>query len=97
MLCWAVRHQKNGSPRDGGLIQNSWGKRWSGGPKWPADQPDGSFWARRADIEAALAEGDSFAIGGVDGFAWRVIDHRDWFEPPPPVIEPATIAQEPAP
>lgn len=85
MLCWAVRHKKNGSPRDGGLIQNSWSGRWCTGPKWPSDQPDGSFWASRANIEAALAQGDCFAIGGVDGFQWRDINHGDWFEPAPVV------------
>ena len=80
MLVWATRHAKNGSKRDGGLIQNSWSSRWCAGPKWPADQPDGSFWASRADIEAALQQGDSFAIGGVDGFEWRELDHGGWME-----------------
>ena len=93
MLCWGVRHQKNGSPRDGGLIQNSWSERWCGGPKWPHDQPDGSFWASRTDIQAALDQGDSFAIGGVDGFEWRVLDHGEWFEPAPPA---APVLQQPA-
>lgn len=82
MLVWAVRHQKNGSPRDGGLIQNSWSASWLGGPKWPADQPDGSFWASRPDIEAALAQGDSFAVGGIS-FAYRDLDHGDWLAPFP--------------
>lgn len=81
MLCWGVRHAANGSPQDGGLIQNSWSERWCSGPKWPEDQPDGSFWARKKDIEAALSQGDSFAIGGVDGFAWREINHVDFYEP----------------
>jgi hypothetical protein len=81
MLAWGVRHAKPGDPssRDGGLIQNSWSKRWCGGPKWPADQPDGSFWASRADIEAALAQGDSFAIGKAN-FKWRQLDNRVWFD-----------------
>ena len=83
MLCWSVRHQKNGSPRDGGLIQNSWSENWCRGPKWPADQPDGSFWASRENIQAALDQGDCFAIGGVDGFKWRVLDNGNWFEPAP--------------
>lgn len=82
MLCWAVRYKKNGSPRDGGLIQNSWSERWLDGPTWPADQPDGSFWARREDIEAALKQGDSFAVGGID-FSWRELDHGGWLEPAP--------------
>jgi len=94
MLCWGVRHKKNGSPRDGGLVQNSWSKRWCTGPKWPEDQPDGSFWASRENIQAALDQGDCFAIGGVDGFQWRDINHRDWFEPAPPLapVEPSGLA-----
>jgi hypothetical protein len=92
MLCWAVRHQKNGSPRDGGLIQNSWSERWCRGPRWPDDQPDGSFWASRENIQAALDQGDCFAIGGVDGFKWRVLDHGNWFEPAPVAVEPDKTA-----
>jgi hypothetical protein len=88
MLCWAVRHAKNGSPRDGGLIQNSWSESWCRGPKWPSDQPDGSFWASRENIQAALDQGDCFAIGGVDGFKWRVLDNGQWFEPAPAVGRP---------
>ena len=91
MLCWAVRHQKNGSPRDGGLIQNSWAETWCRGPKWPEDQPDGSFWASRENIQAALDQGDCFAIGGVDGFQWRVLDHGNWFEPAPAVMLPESL------
>lgn len=83
MLAWAVRHKANGSPRDGALIQNSWSAGWMKGPKWPGDQPDGSFWASRANVEAALAQGDSFAIGGVTGFAWRELDHGEWLDVPP--------------
>jgi hypothetical protein len=81
MLVWAVRHQRPDDPRsrDGGLIQNSWSLRWCSGPKWPSDQPDGSFWASRADIEAALQQGDCFAIGGAN-FRWRELDNRVWFE-----------------
>lgn len=81
MLVWAVRHKRADDPRsrDGGLIQNSWSKRWCTGPKWPADQPDGSFWGSRSDIEAALAQGDSFAVGGAN-FKWRELDNRIWFE-----------------
>jgi hypothetical protein len=85
MLCWSVRHKANGSPRDGGLIQNSWSGNWCRGPKWPADQPDGSFWASREDIQAALDQGDCWAIGGVDGFKWRPLDNGNW-------LEPATVA-----
>ena len=83
----SVRHAANSAengmkrPRDGALIINSWGPRSCSGPKLPADQPDGSFWAERKDIEAILAQGDSFAIGGVNGFAYRDLDHGGWLQP----------------
>jgi len=69
------------NPRDGVLILNSWGTKWVSGGKHPADQPDGSFWCSRADIEAILRQGDSFAIGGVDGFRYRDLEHREWLMP----------------
>jgi hypothetical protein len=71
------------NPRDGGLVLNSWGPRSVGGGKWPADQPDGSFWATREDIEKILAQGDSWAIGSVDGWKWRDIHHGEWLTPAP--------------
>lgn len=77
MLIWGIRHQKNGSPKDGALIQNSWSTRWVSGPRWPDDQPEGSFWASRPDVEAALRQGDSWAIGGTT-FGYRNIDNRGW-------------------
>jgi len=83
MVVIGIRHRKNGSPRDGALIMNSWGSSWVSGPKWPADQPDGSFWADRAAIEAILAQGDSFAIGGVGGFTYRDLHHGEWLAPQP--------------
>jgi hypothetical protein len=75
LLVWAVRHANNGGGRDGALIQNSW-KNWVSGPKWPSDQPDGSFWASRPDIEAALQQGDSWAIG--TSYEWRDLQNADW-------------------
>ena len=92
MCCVAVRYAKNGSPRDGVLILNSWGTTWVSGPRWPADMPEGSFWASRQDIEAILRQGDSFVVGGVNGFAARDLDHGAWFEP-----APAAAAQRPQP
>jgi hypothetical protein len=89
MVVLAIRHAANSGvgdspvmakPRDGALIVNSWGSTWVRGPKSPADQPDGSFWASRADIEAILRQEDSFAIGGVDGFQYRPLDHKAWMD-----------------
>lgn len=75
MCVTAIRHD-----REGGLIQNSWGASWCTGPKWPDDQPDGSFWADQENIVAALQQGDCWAVGGIDGFAWRELDHGMWLE-----------------
>lgn len=68
------------SGRDGVLIANSWGENWIG-PKenvWPEDMPQGCYWCSRQDIEAILAQGESFAIAGVAGFVWQDLDHGDW-------------------
>ena len=82
MVVLAIRHQANGGGRDGALVQNSWGKSWCSGPRWPDDQPEGSFWASRTDIEAALKQGDSWAISGTT-FAYRELKNADWMETNP--------------
>jgi hypothetical protein len=81
MVIVGLRHKKNGSPDDLALILNSWGPKWNGGGKFPSDQPDGSFWARRSVVERMI-RGDSWAIGRVDGFRWKDIHHGNWFQPP---------------
>lgn len=78
-----IRFADGTGKRDGALIANSWGTRWVTGPRWPDDQPEGSFWATRADIEAILKQGDSFAIGSVAGFPWRKLEHKEWMQPAP--------------
>lgn len=78
----AVRYKENGGGRDGILIQNSWGPSWQSGGKWPADQPDGSYWCDPKTFQAALSQGDSWAVAGVNGFKWRNLDHREWIEVP---------------
>jgi hypothetical protein len=88
-----LRFKSNGSPDDGVMVANSWGSSWVSGPRWPEDMPDGCYWARRRDVEEALRQGDSFAVGGVDGFAWRDIDNGGWVEPAPP--EPPKPQPEP--
>ena len=88
LCCVGVRHAKNAGPdthrpRDLALIVNSWSGQWCSGPKW-GDQPDGSFYADRRHVEAALQQGDSFAVAGVTPLnVYRPVDHRDWFEPSP--------------
>jgi hypothetical protein len=82
MCFFAVRYAANGSPRDGLLCQNSWGANWNSGPVWPDDQPAGSFWVDKATVNGMLSGEDSFAVGSVDGFPWRDINHREWLMPP---------------
>jgi hypothetical protein len=83
MVCVAVRYAKNDGKRDGILVMNSWGKSWVTGPKWPSDQPDGSFWMSKEDAISIISQGDSFAIGGVDGFVYRDLNHFDWMRSDP--------------
>jgi hypothetical protein len=61
---------------------NSWGV-FNAGPKWPADQPDGSFWVDRQTVDAMLSGQDSFSISGVN-FRYRNLDHGNWLQPAPP-------------
>jgi hypothetical protein len=93
MVAISVRHRKNGSPDDCVLVLNSWGPNWIG-PKenrWPADQPDGSFWARRHVVERMLE--DAWAIGDTDGFRYRDLDHGGWMQPAKQKQpQPATVA-----
>jgi hypothetical protein len=91
MLICAIRHAKNSGGKDGALVLNSWGTAWldeKNSGRWPADQPAGSFWISRADAEAILRQGDSFSIAGVNGFRWRVLNHREWLTP----ADPATLS-----
>jgi hypothetical protein len=75
--------------RPGLLCLNSWGPRWIRGPKWPPDQPDGSFWVDKKTADYMLKGGgfptsDSYAVSGLDGFPWQKIDHQQWVEPARP-------------
>ena len=79
-MCFiSVRYAKNEGKRDGLLCMNSWGSFNSGG-KWPADQPDGSFWVSRETVDAMLSGQDSFSISGVN-FRYRNLDHGNWLTP----------------
>lgn len=93
MCCVSIRFAANhtdGTP-DGVLILNSWGTSWVRGPRWPADQPEGSFWCSRADIEAILRQGDSFAIGGIE-FKFRDLNHAEWLQPVPAAVSSGSSA-----
>jgi hypothetical protein len=76
-------------PRDGVLVFNSWGS-WpsQGGGKFPADQPDGTFWIVREDAEAVLAAGDSWAYSTTANWEPVPLDNGQWFEPAPAVRRP---------
>lgn len=63
--------------RPGGLIMNSWGETNIYGGPLVLDQPPGSFWADRANIESMLSEQDSFALSGSPSFKARELP-KNW-------------------
>lgn len=64
--------------RPGALCINSWGgDTWVTGPKYPPDQPPGSFWIDKQTVEKILGQGDSWAIAETE-FKWRKIRHDNW-------------------
>ncbi|RCS43961.1 hypothetical protein DTL42_18415 [Bremerella cremea] len=79
-MCFiAARHGK----RPGLLCLNSWGPNWITGPKYPSDMPDGSFWVDQRTVDRMLAQNDSFAVSGYDGFPFRKLDHAKWVQAMP--------------
>lgn len=79
-MCFcSVRH----GDRPGLLCLNSWGPNSCGGPKWPADMPDGSFWVDAVTADRMLSAGDSFAVGSISGFSFRDLHHGGWLMPAP--------------
>lgn len=78
MCLVAVRY----GDRPGLLCLNSWGPTWITGPRWPDDMPEGSFWIDSEVCDRMLAGEDSFAVGSVQGFGWRDLHHKNWFQPP---------------
>lgn len=76
--------------RPGLLCLNSWGPSWVSGPKWPDDQPEGSFWVDESVATRMLSGRDSFALAGVGGFKWRDLKHGAWvqadLQPPPAYV-----------
>jgi len=67
-----------GGKRPGLLCLNSWGPGWISGPKYPDDQPDGSFWVDVNVVNSMLRGNDSFAVSGVRGFPFRDLSNGDW-------------------
>lgn len=66
------------SPRPGLLCLNSWGPNWVSGPKFPDDQPDGSFWVESRVVDSMLRGQDSYSVSGFDGFPFRDLRNGDW-------------------
>lgn len=63
------------SRRKGGLLINSWGKGWVSGPT-QFDQPDGSFWVDKDDLEEMLKQEDSFVLSAYNGYPKQDLDYR---------------------
>lgn len=63
------------SDRPGFEIQNSWGANWVTGPKHKLGVAAGAFWADYKVVNAMLAQGDSYALSGFDGFPARQLDY----------------------
>ena len=101
MCVIGIRFKDSG--REGALILNSWGPDYMGrgaaaGGKYPADQPDGSFWCDRETMERSiLAADDSWAIGDIHGWEPRRIDNHGWQGLPPWQLPPdvSVLVQEP--
>ncbi len=93
MVFCGVRNE----PRKGLLCLNSWGPDWIGGPKWPDDQPDGSFWVEESVVNRMLSGEDSFAVSGLKGFPFQDLDNGDWVQvrpaPPKPLLSPKGEAE----
>lgn len=82
MICGVMHSQNGDAPEDVACILNSWGPNWiSYERKFPPDLPSGAFWAKRAVVERMI-RGDSWAIGNVEGFKWRDIEHNKWLGVP---------------
>lgn len=68
-----------GGSRRGFLIWNSWGPSWISGPKYPDDQPDGSFWCDWDTVARMISGRDTFAYSNYIGFPRQDIDWSGFF------------------
>lgn len=80
--------------RPGLLCLNSWGPKAFTGPKWPEDQPEGSFWVDADVAEGMLRGRDSFAVSGYEGFPYRDLKHGDWVETRPQQVRELMLAHK---
>lgn len=95
---FAGRRTKDVSGRDGFLVVNSWNGYIPGdGPnsknKYPADQPDGTYWVTPADALAMLRAGDSWAVTYGEFKAARELPwmHVEHAQVPREIVEPDEI------
>lgn len=56
------------------LIQNSWGSHWISGPKFPEDQPEGSFWTTASILHGMIKDGECWVFSGAKGFPSKNLD-----------------------
>ena len=56
------------------LIQNSWGPHWISGPKFPEDQPEGSFWTTASILHGMIKDGECWVFSGAKGFPSKNLD-----------------------
>ena len=73
--CMLIAGIDDNEKRPGGLIINSWGNDWVGGPK-RLGQPEGSFWADASVIDRAMKQNDSVALSQYVGYPPQDIDYR---------------------
>lgn len=62
------------SRRKGGLICNSWGRKWLKIRKRKLNQPDGSFWVDAEIIDKMCKSGDAWSISSFQGYRKAAID-----------------------
>jgi hypothetical protein len=68
--------------RPGGLIFNSWGRKWVTGPR-RLEQPDGTFWVDADTLDAMLSQGDSMALSNYVGYPGLTVPDYVIWQPMP--------------
>lgn len=59
------------SKRQGGALCTSWGPNSVRGPAHPLGSPEGVLWVDAKNIDAMLAQGDSYALSNFDGYPYQ--------------------------
>lgn len=66
------------SRRKGGLISNSWGRKWLKIRKRKLNQPDGCFWADDEVIDKIMRNGDAWSISQFKGYKKEINTDISW-------------------